>query len=281
MSRVQAGVDASPGSVLLGSVRIAAALILIPQMLGAGIPAMVKVVLVLSLAGLMGQVGPTTQIASQWAGNTADMYGCAFSELVIGMTIGLGVLLAYSAFFMFGKLLDTQMGLAMGQIYDPAGGRNGTIITSLFSQFALLMLFALQFHHHLFRQLAYSFEHMPLCGNGHEALIQMMNFEHVGELLGLGFFMAAPFVLCLFAIDLVVAVISQAAPQFNALLLSMGIKIGLGILLLAMSGHEIQRVATTVYQTAMARWDSLLEAAGSAFNHPAVNMDSVHQGGAR
>lgn len=251
--------DSTVTMMLVGSVRIAIALLLIPQLLGSGIPSMVKVMLVLTLAILMGKVGGLVEAPVSLRNEPGQLIGCVFGEMLIGLVIGMGALLSYAVFFMAGKLLDMQMGLAMAQIYDPTGGRNGTIFAGLFSQFALLMLFLLQFHHHVLRQLAYSFEQLPLCSSGGDSLLQRMDFGHVGELLGLGFFMVAPFILCFFAIDLVVAVIAQAAPQFNALLLSMGIKIGVGILMLALSGPQLQRMANGIYQTAMDRWDSMLE----------------------
>lgn len=251
--------DLTVTMVLVGSVRIATALLLIPQLLGSGVPSMVKVMLVLALAILMGKAGVLVDAPVSLRSEPGQLIGCMFDEVVIGLVIGMGAMLSYAVFFMAGKLLDTQMGLAMAQIYDPAGGRNGTIFAGLFSQLSLLMLFLLQFHHHVLRQLAYSFEQLPLCSGGGDSLLQRMDFGHVGELLGLGVFMVAPFILCLFAIDLVVAVIAQAAPQFNALLLSMGIKIGVGILMLALSGPQLQQMAHVIYQAAMNRWDSMLE----------------------
>jgi flagellar biosynthetic protein FliR len=243
-------------AVLLLSLRLAAVFLVTPLLAPGSVPALVRVLIVLGLAaslslGLPGGVpGALPAGAGAWL-------AAGLSELALGMTLSLGILLAFASFSMAGELLGFQMGFSLGQVLDPLSRINVPILTSLFNQLAVLVFFLSNGHHTLLRGLAYSLERFPLgrpwpleAGLG-PVLLEVSGF------FSLGFALAAPVVFCLLMVEVALGVVARNMPQINMLAMGIPAKVVVGLAALSLwfvgMGDVMERIYGTIYRC----WDAI------------------------
>ena len=126
-------------AVILLSIRVAGVFILTPVFYAMPIPTTVRVLLLLSLSFIVA-LGFLPAASGQTV-DPALMFTSALAELALGATLGLGVLLAFAAFDIAGRLLDIQTGFGIAQVFDPVTRRQVPVLTSAFNTFAVLLFF--------------------------------------------------------------------------------------------------------------------------------------------
>lgn len=251
-------------SVLLLSLRLAAMLVATPLLAAASVPAPIRVLLVVALAAALslGLPGSSVAVAPSLLRNTGAVFTAALSELALGMTLSLGVLLAFGAFSTAGRLLDVGIGFGLGQVIDPASNTRTPVITSAFNQLGVLVFFLADGHHALLRGFAFSLERFPVGRSWPiEAAVAPM-LKAVTALFSLGFALAAPVAFCLLLLELALGVISRNLPQLNMLSLGIPAKVFVGLLALSAWFGAMGGAMTRVYAELYAAWGSFFAAEG-------------------
>ncbi len=160
-------------------------------------------------------------------------------ELLIGITLGLSMALAFSAMETIARLISVQMGLSLGAVFDPVGGEASTPLGPLFAAMAALLFLALNLHLAIVRVLSDSFASLPIGGAWPTGL-----FGAAANLAALALELSArvalPLALVLLLVELSVALISRAIPQINVFFLGLPLKILVGIALIAVSRPTIR-----------------------------------------
>jgi flagellar biosynthetic protein FliR len=248
-------------TVVLLSLRLAAVFAMTPLLAAASVPVTIRVLIVLGLAiglslgapsGLAGVSVPPEVVSSPGL-----LVQAAFTELALGATLALGILLAFAAFTMAGQLPGIQMGLGLGQVLDPATNQAQSAVTSAFQQLGVLVFFLAGGHHALLRGLAYSLERFPLgrpwsaAGAAQPLLVQVMG------LFSLAFALAVPVVFCLLLLEVALGVVARNMPQVNMIAMGIPVKIVGGLAALALwfggMGDAMGRVYASIYRT----WDAI------------------------
>ncbi|WP_399696771.1 flagellar biosynthetic protein FliR [Xenophilus sp.] len=240
--------------VLLLSLRLGAFVALNPVFYVLPMPAMARLLLVMALAVLLslGLGGDAPVVA------TATLMQRAMAELLLGATMALGVLLAFSAFSIAGQLLDVQIGFGIVQVFDPATQRQVSVLTSLIQYVGVLVFFLLDGHHALLQGLAYSVERFPpgqvwSLGVAVEPLIRQ-----AGGIFALGFALAAPVVFCVLLTEFALGVVARNLPQVNMFTLGIPVKIVVGLVALSVWSSGIGIVMERVYRSFEPAWTVLL-----------------------
>ena len=186
-----------------------------------------------------------------------DIWQAAPRELAIGITLGLGILFAFAAFSVAGRLLDVQVGFGIAQVIDPVSRRQVPILTSLFDQTAILVFFLVNGHHALLRGLAYSVERFPLGSalDGAQAFGPMI--KQAGGVFSLGFALVAPVVFCIVLADLVLGVVARNLPQMNMFAMGIPIKIVLGLIVLSVWFTGMGSAMTQIYLGIVKTWSEI------------------------
>src|SRR5687767_5906176 len=83
-------------------------------------PGLVRVALVLALAWLTVLSMPVIAAPSAWTHPVGLLVAC-LSELLIGLTFGLAILLPQAGIGMAARLADTQAGLSAATVFNPGG----------------------------------------------------------------------------------------------------------------------------------------------------------------
>lgn len=246
-------------TVFLLSLRVAAVFFLTPIFYSLPVPARSRILLVAALAvALAAGLAPPTVAAApvEWS----HVLSAASAEIMLGATLGLGILLAFGAFSVAGNLLDLQIGFGIAQVFDPTTQRQVPILTSLFDKVAVLVFFLVNGHHALLRGIAYSLERFPLGAPWSASVAVAPVLKAAGALFSLGFALAAPVVFCLLLVELALGVVARNLPQMNLFALGVPVKIVVGLAALSLWFLGIGGVMTRVYASIAQTWDQVFVA---------------------
>ncbi len=168
-------------------------------------------------------------------------------ELLIGLALGYIVSLGFHAVEIVGRLLSLQMGLSIGEVFNPTSNEASTSLDPFFSILAGLLFLALNLHLALVEVLARSFMVLPI-GGGWPADLFLLAASLTGLALELGTRLALPLALVLLLAELAIALLSRAIPQINVFFLGLPLKILLGIALLVPALPNLLSGAGSIYR---------------------------------
>ncbi|KAF0813407.1 hypothetical protein IGB42_02336 [Andreprevotia sp. IGB-42] len=244
-------------ATLLCATRLATAISLTPVLAGVGVPVRLRLFLVLALSfclagmGLSGLPPVPTDVL--------DLVGMMLSELLFGAALAFGVFTAFGAFSLAGHLLDFQIGFNVGALFDPVSRRQTPILSRLFDLFAVLVFFVTQLHHTLLRAFAATLEAVPL-GAFKGAVSPLVMAEQVSRMFVQGLKLAAPVMICLLLVELGMAVLSRNIPQLNVFVISLPLKVLIGLSMLAFSLRYLAPTVSKTLNMIFPFWERLLVA---------------------
>ena len=208
-------------AVLLISLRIVPALAFSPPFTLIRIPALVRVMLCISLSAWIVSAHPaqTTAVDVQRIG----LFAVVLSELVIGLALALPIQLAFAALMTAGRAVDLQAGYAFAMIADPSSRAHLPLIGMLFAYAAAMIFFATDGPADLLAIWSYSVEHLPLgTALGGDALNVIA--AYTGAVFVMAFGAGGLVLLVLFLIDGSIALMSRTLPQMNVMFLGFQVK---------------------------------------------------------
>ena len=220
---------ASLVALLLGSLRAAAWLVVVPAFGSRAIPSVVKALLSVALAL---PLVPKLQ-AHVPSLETGPLIGAVVEQVLIGAALGFLTMLVLSAVQIAGDLIDVTSGFAMSFALDPLGFNQSSVFGRLHQMLSTALLFALNLHVVVLAGFLRSYDALPLD--------QSLDLESLGRLLtkGIGqvFLSAAeiagPLVAVFFLADVGLALLTRVAPQLNAFSAGFPLKMLFGLLLVA------------------------------------------------
>ena len=183
------------------------------------IPALVRLVLCLSLSAWLVAAHPA---ATEAAGSIVG-FAMAASELTIGIALALCLQLAFAALMTVGRAIDLQAGYAFAMIADPSSRTQMPLIGMLFTYAAGAIFFATDGPANLLAILSLSLDHLPL-GSVLQPDAPQLLAAYAGTVFVLAFGGGGLVLLVLFIIDSAIALSSRTLPQMNVLFFGFQVK---------------------------------------------------------
>lgn len=211
--------------------RIGGLLAAIPVLSGRAVPLKVKVALILSLGLLLA---PMLHLQSLPYDPLALAAGL-MSEMTIGLAIGLAVRLVFGALEVAGELIGIQMGFGVVQLFDPATAHQTPIIGRFFTLLASLVFLSLNGHMFLVATILASYEAIPAFGASLPGGVGDDVLRLSQNMFVLGLKLAAPVLVVIFVINILLAMLGRAVSQINVFVLSFPVTIAGGLAVLALS----------------------------------------------
>jgi flagellar biosynthetic protein FliR len=195
---------------------------------------MVRMVLLLSLAWLTVVASPAVDL-TRMLRDPATLVVAGFSEIIVGLTFGLAILLPQAGLGLAARLADMQAGLSAAALFNPGGQHEpDSMLGTVMMLAATVLFFTLDLHLALFQLLTASVQAMPLGGMGlHLDLDGFLAMLGTSFVLGLA--VLTPVILGLFVLDVAVAYATRSMPQANVYFLALPLKVAMALLLLAAS----------------------------------------------
>ena len=155
-----------------------------------------------------------------------------FKEFLIGYSIGFCSNVIFQGIELGVNTFAIQMGLSADQALNPNSGGSSPVITQAYTYLAAMIFIALSAHQWLFATLYNSFKSMPV---GYTFNFSPAFFEQiivvVGQIFSIGIGIAIPIFGVLFITDVLLGFTSKMMPQMNIFMVSMPLKIYLGLIL--------------------------------------------------
>lgn len=215
----------APGALvafLLVLARASAWVVMAPPFNSRLVPAQVKVGFSAAIA-----VAVSPRLASQvntMNMGTPELIGAMTIQVVVGMALGFMANLLMSAVQTAGSMIDLFGGFTIAQAYDPFSNAQSSMFSRVYQLLATTLLFAIDGHLLLVRGFMTSFDAIGATG---------LHLNNVSDLLikNLGLFfvaaieIAGPLLAALFLAEVVLGLLSRAAPQMNVFALGFPLKI--------------------------------------------------------
>ena len=156
-------------------------------------------------------------------------------EILLGTIIGLCVNLIFAGIQLAGQLAGYQMGFAISNVMDPQTGTQTSIIAGFQNIMAMLLFLAFNAHHWFLKSLEDCFNLVPLFNFAIKGPV----IEHFMRLSGNMFIIAvkvaAPVMAALLVTSVCLGLVARTVPRMNVFLVGMPLKIGLGLIFVAIS----------------------------------------------
>jgi flagellar biosynthesis protein FliR len=221
-------------SVGLLTIRLTVALALAPALSAYGVPALVRIALIFALALLTFASRDPAPAASAWADSPGLLLVPIATEVFIGALLGLTVHVVFAAVALAGRLLDVQIGFAIGSIFDPVTQSSANVLGSIVSLLGVTLFVVGDAHLHLAQLIAQSLEVLPL-GQLPALDDPLRPLLAAGSMFTLGLALAAPVAAALLLTDVAIGVASRNMPQVNVLILALPVKVVVGYAVLALA----------------------------------------------
>lgn len=153
-------------------------------------------------------------------------------EVLVGLFLAFAVQLTVLIVHVAGEMIGQEMGFNMAAIVDPETGIRTPLITRMYENFFFLALLAVDGHHWVLRALDLSFHQAPVgrlaLGEGAFAYLTGL----LAESFRAGLAFAAPVMVLLFLVSLLIGLLARLVPQINVLEVGFTMRIGIALLAL-------------------------------------------------
>ena len=229
--------------------RLAGMMIFAPLFGSTRIPRQVRALLVLVLAlGITPSVRPAVLRPEAW-----ELAMAIGGEMAFGLAMGMALSLVFVASQWAGEMIGQQMGLNLGEVFDPQFGASGSVLGELYFMLTLVVFLVVDGHHAMVRGVRDSFDALPLL----EAGVDRGVVETVVGLLGgatvLAIRLAAPMLVTMLVVDLVLGLIGKTVPQMNVMSAGLTLRAVVGMVILIVGLSLTTGVIGDAVLEAMAR----------------------------
>lgn len=221
--------------------RLSGIFLLAPLFGGTTIPSQVKVFLAL---GLSFCIYPTLVTPGHPAAAGINrlieqglplpaVVGAIGSELLVGIALGMGALLPLIGMQLAGQIIDQQMGIGLGGIYNPELEQESGVTGEFFYLLSMAIFVILGGHRVLLSILIGTFETIPPGGLSPDIRLTRLLLTLISASFELGLRVAAP-VLCLVFLETVaMGFLARTVPQLNIMSVGFPLRILAVLALLA------------------------------------------------
>lgn len=185
-------------------------------------------------------------------------------EFLVGLTMGFIAYMLFSAIYVAGHLIDTQIGFGMANVFDPMTNVQIPITADFYAILATLFMLVTDAHHLLIKAVADSFTILPpgradLAGGVARQMMVMFN-----QTLLLGFKIAAPITAAILITDVALGIIAKAMPQMNVFILGFPIKIIIGLIVILLTLSAFKGMVAVIMENTYKNIHEFLQNAGGA-----------------
>lgn len=242
-------------AVFFASLRFGAVFLASSWFGGFRVPRPFRVFFTLAMAMCMvSTLAPETRQAMPVS--IGGVIAAAAGELVIGSLFAFALECAFGAFQFGGQLLDAQMGFGIGNLIDPVTRAQSPLLGAALNLFAVTLFFSLNAYHVLLRGLMWSLQAFPP-GLTNPSINAPDVITQFGRVFVTGLQLVAGIAVLILLVDLAVAAVSRTMPQMNVFMLSIPLKVLIGLVVLVISLPYMMATIERGFGDAFSFWYSV------------------------
>ena len=190
---------------------------------------MLMAVLIALLVQPVLPAAPAVQVFS------SDAVLIAAQQILIGVTLGFIMQMAFQALIFGGQVMAYSMGLGFANMMDPANGVQVPVVAQFWLILAMLVFVMMNGHLVLISAIVDSFTVIPIAADGLTRAGAWELLSWASRMFAAGVLMAMPVIISLLLINIGMGVVSRAAPQLNIFAIGFPITLLTGFLLIWMT----------------------------------------------
>jgi len=211
--------------------RISTFFLVIPIFSWKSIPIRIKVAMTVLLAIFFSMIIPAPVVAGKVSNVEAVLL--IANEATYGLALGLVAAFVFAAVKFSGRIIERQMGLAMAQILDPLTGDRAQPLGSLLEIIFIMLFLSVNGHHLFLLIISRSYESFPAGSIPTIPVLTEGIIQAGSTMLIHGLKLAAPILAAFLLLMVVLAVLARMVPEMNILFISLPLRVGLGLLMVA------------------------------------------------
>jgi flagellar biosynthetic protein FliR len=211
--------------------RISAFFLILPVFGWKTIPANIKIAMTILISIFFAMLFPFNITVDEI--NILRVILLLANEATYGLALGLIAAFLFATVRFSGRFIERQMGLAMAQIMDPLTGERTQPLSSLLEMIFIILFLSANGHHLLLMVIYRSYEAFP-AGSIPSVSILVGGVVQAGSaMLTAGLKLAAPMLAAFLLLMVILAVLARMVPEMNILFISMPLRVGLGLFMVA------------------------------------------------
>jgi flagellar biosynthetic protein FliR len=151
-------------------------------------------------------------------------------QVVIGLSLGFAVRVAFAAVEFAGEIIGLQMGLNFAGFFDPLSASTATAASRFFGAIVAWLFIVVNGHLLVVAALGQSFAAFPIGPEPFAFVREMQPHRWGAEVFSMGLWIALPLVTMLLFVNIALGAISRVAPQINIFAIGFPVTLGLGLL---------------------------------------------------
>jgi flagellar biosynthetic protein FliR len=231
--------EAEIAGYLLALVRAGAWIIIAPPFAGRILPSQVKAGFAVALAIAVGPKLAAAGVPLE----PGPLISAAVMQAVAGLALGYLGVLVLGVVQAAGMIVDTLAGFSMATLFDPTTSSQTTVFGRFYQLLGITLLFAIDGHIILVRGFITSIDAAPFTSLDIESLGHVLT-DGLGNFLLAALEITAPLLAALLAAELAIALLAKAAPQANAFLLGIPVKI---LVVMSLGALALPRVSSALH----------------------------------
>lgn len=168
-------------------------------------------------------------------------------EFVIGAILGFMCNLCFYIVNFAGHVMDMEMGLSMATMFDPSTRMQITVTGNIYNYFMMLLLVVTNMHYYIIRSIIDSFQYF----NVGQAVFRMGLKDIMVDFMANYFLIALRIVLpvfcCMLILNVILGVLTKAAPQMNMFVVGIQIKLIVGLIVLLLLVQTLPMVSDFIF----------------------------------
>lgn len=192
-------------------------------------PAMLKV----ALAIFLTIPAIATMDVAAFAGFSWNLsfFFLLLQEMMLGFAMGFLSQIIFVGVEVAGQLIDFQVGFSMAQAYDATFQITGSQFGKMYYWLATSVFFLTNLHYQLIKGIVQSFTIVSVGRVSFSGLTIEGIVKIFAQMMEMAVNLAAPIIISLLVIDLILGILARTVPQINLLMLSLPLKTGISFCL--------------------------------------------------
>ncbi|MBV7256991.1 flagellar biosynthetic protein FliR [Pacificimonas sp. WHA3] len=218
--------------LLTAMLRVGGAFIIAPIFSAMGLPLMVRILLAAAIAFTVMQMTPIEVNVDPLS---FAMLAIAVQEILLGLSMGFVLQVAFAAPILAGDYIANSMGLGFASAINPQGGVQVPVLGNFLLIVTSLIFLGSGGHLIFIETLMLSYERLPIGGDWLSADMMVNVAAFGGIMFRVGLMIALPVGFALFSVNVIIGFVTRSAPQLNIFAVGIPATLLIGMVMLAMT----------------------------------------------